>query len=250
MSSFGFSAGSLYPNVRAVFKHMAHQHPILLGAARGVRSFFRKTPKPPKLLPGYAPLCVDEAMLNEIGQISPTAKELILTEFAEISRALQGVDTGFSDSAEAILQRPLDDLFASSAELNLAFTPGKVGSCTAASTLEKHASFKPPIPVVHFLSSKGHAYVEKASEQCRRWPESIGNWREGVLWSRMLRLPILLNQTLRAAGGPLAASMQPLVISGVRERGDSSFLLLLWLVEIRRYAGRPHRESCPRDDDA
>jgi hypothetical protein len=218
MVSFGFTKESLYPDLRAGLKRFAHQHPMLLSTVRNVRSFLRNEPKAPKLMPGYAPLCIDEKKLNDLGKISPTARDMILAEFAEISRVLNGVDTGFGDPARQLLQHPLDDLLSSAAELNLAYTPGKVGSCTAAATLEGLSCVRSPVPVVHFLSSKGHAYVERVSEKISRWPQAIGNWREGMLWSRMLRLRVMLNRLLRAEGGRLGAAMRkPILITGVRE---------------------------------
>jgi hypothetical protein len=199
-------------------KNAAHRNPGLLAAARATRKwmFTRK----PRLVRGFDPLVLDEDILAGFTAIAPSLAAEMLVEFAEIARELGGVPTGLSAYYQWLAQHPLDDLLASAAELNLVYTPGKVGTTTAVATLQRHPSIHSPVRSIHYLSSKGHAFLEERRiTRCTPWPATAGyNWRDYLFQSRMLRVLIAINRALRAPNRPGAdAVRKPYVVTGVRE---------------------------------
>ncbi len=156
---------------------------------------------------------------------------MVLDEFAELGRVLNGVEDGLNPNAREVLQAPLDGLLSSALELNLVYTPGNVGSCTAASTLANHPSIKAPVTVGHHISKKSLLWLQRQGEECARWPDSVGSWRESVFWSWLLRVRVMLSRALCLKGGaPGKPFRKPFVVTGVREpiAGDLSGCFYSW----------------------
>ncbi len=163
-----------------------------------------------------APLRLDEKQLAEFASLAPWLPEELLAEFTELSRVLRDMHAETAAHARWRAVHPLEQLIEQAADLNIVYTPGKVGSRTVAATLQRHPAFLTPVRHAHFLSATGLAFNERLAIRCAGRPAAADGWRDIIVRGRWLRVLLAINRALRANDRP-ALVRKPFVIAGVRE---------------------------------
>jgi Putative capsular polysaccharide synthesis protein len=210
---------SAWPLLRARLKRAANRHPLLLATIHSVRRFLAPNkPSAPRKPAVFDPLHPDQKMLAEFASVSPELRDEMMHEFLDLARVLKGVRSGLSANFQCLAEHSLDNLLAWSADLNVVYTPGKVGSGTIHATLSQHPYFQSPVRHVHFLSLKGLAFVEQLINQCASRPAAHAKWNDTAFWGYWIRIQIAINRALRARNRSLGTSVRkPYVVAGVRE---------------------------------
>jgi hypothetical protein len=138
----------------------------------------------------------------------------VLAEFLPIAPTLRQVQAELWPALREMTQHPIYRLLEGlTAELNIVYSAGKVGSKTVAATLKRHPSVGPEVLHVHFLSPKGLALLQRLVERCADLPNAAA-WRQQLVYGRWLRVLLAVNRALRA-GGP--GVRKPFLVTGVRE---------------------------------